>query len=184
MIRTSWTVSVGDDFTQKLPNLVDPEQNDESEWVVGSIKDKEYPPFLSFDDYANTITFKPFSDEYQGKTYFFSIIVKEKNSETVKYPYNCTIEVLKATKGSGNQGSNENKTMTSSETFTAMRSKFFQYFDYAIQKGNSTHPNAETCELDCNAIKDVNMCCASIKMYQKDKNVSMKDHQCISRNAI
>jgi hypothetical protein len=29
----------------------------------------------------------------QGRTYYFSIVVKEKNSDSVKYPYFCTIKV-------------------------------------------------------------------------------------------
>ncbi len=36
---------------------------------------------------------RPNSTQVQGRTYYFSIVVKEKNSDSVKYPYFCTIKV-------------------------------------------------------------------------------------------
>ena len=51
------------------------------------------PPFLMFDDVAMTLTFRPDSIWYQGQTYYFMIVIKEKNSDTIMYPYYCTVKV-------------------------------------------------------------------------------------------
>ena len=36
---------------------------------------------------------KPDSQWVQGRTYYFSIIVKERNSDSVKYSYYCTVKI-------------------------------------------------------------------------------------------
>jgi len=79
-----------------LPPVVDSEGNDDSEVYVDYMEAQEdkYPEFLTFANDSNTIIIDPGNDtSYQGFTYYFTIIVKEKNSESVKYPYYCTIKV-------------------------------------------------------------------------------------------
>jgi len=48
---------------------------------------------LTFANDSNTLIIFPNDTKYQGFTYYFTIIVKEKNSESVLYPYYCTIKV-------------------------------------------------------------------------------------------
>ena len=55
----------------------------------------KYPEFLLFNNATNTITLKPNSKVYAGKTYYFTIVVKEKNSDTVKYSFYATVRVDK-----------------------------------------------------------------------------------------
>jgi len=50
-----------------------------------------YPPFLSYNNYSRELTFRPDSIWYSGLKFFFSIVVKEKHSDTVLYPYYCTV---------------------------------------------------------------------------------------------
>lgn len=48
---------------------------------------------MSYNNYSREITFRPDSVWYQGLTYYFSIVVKEKHSDTVLYPYYCTVNI-------------------------------------------------------------------------------------------
>jgi len=92
-IETSWTLSVNQEFQYKLPTPVDKEGNDEPVVYITTMKNQPYPPFLSYHNYSSTLTFRPDSVWYQGQTYYFSIVVKEKNSDTVLYPYYCTVKI-------------------------------------------------------------------------------------------
>lgn len=91
-IETSWTLSVGQEFKYKLPELKDEEGNDEPELYISEMPE-EYPPFLAYENDTQTLIFTPHSIWYQGKTYYFRITVKEKNSNSVSYPYFCTVKV-------------------------------------------------------------------------------------------
>ena len=57
------------------------------------MNEQDYPPFLFFDNNTNTIVFRPDSIWYQGRSYYFRIVVKEANSDSVLYPYYCTIKM-------------------------------------------------------------------------------------------
>lgn len=52
---------------------------------------KPYPAFLFFNRDTNTLKFTPVYKKYEGNTYYFQIIVKEKHSDSVLYPYYCTV---------------------------------------------------------------------------------------------
>lgn len=93
--ETSFAVKVNDVFQYQLPGVVDPEGNDEPEVYVGYMdqQDDKYPEFLLFNNATNTITLKPNSKIYGGKTYYFTIVVKEKNSDSVKYSFYATVRV-------------------------------------------------------------------------------------------
>lgn len=75
--------------------MVDQEGNDESEVYVGKMEQQEdkYPDFLLFTNATNTIKFNPNSKKYGGRTYYFTIVVKEKNSDSVKYSFYATVRV-------------------------------------------------------------------------------------------
>lgn len=91
---TAFTVAVNDTVRYQLPELIDPEGNDEPEIFLSTIENYEdrYPAFLDFDQETRTLTFTP--DVYDGgSTYYFSIVVKEKNSDSVKYPFYATVTV-------------------------------------------------------------------------------------------
>lgn len=92
-IETSWTLSVGQVFKYKLPELKDEEKNDDPELYINKMPDQEYPPFLAYENDTQTLIFTPHSIWYQGKTYYFRIVVKEKNSDSVSYPYYCTVKI-------------------------------------------------------------------------------------------
>jgi len=92
-IETTWTLSVGDVHEYKLPRLEDKEGNDIPEVYVNKMTNQAYPPFLHFENYTNTLVFRPDSDWYQGHNYYFMIVVKEKNSDSVLYPYYCTVKM-------------------------------------------------------------------------------------------
>jgi len=92
-IQTTWTLSVGDVYEYKLPKIKDKEENDVPEVYVSEMAKQQYPPFLFFNNITNTIIFRPESIWYQGRNYYFIITVKEKNSDTVLYPYYCTVKM-------------------------------------------------------------------------------------------
>jgi hypothetical protein len=94
-IQTTFNLSNGDVLTYRIPKLVDPEGNDVPEVYVGKMDAQEdkYPPFLMYENATQTVILRPNSTQVQGRTYYFAIVVKEKNSDSVKYPYFCTIKV-------------------------------------------------------------------------------------------
>ena len=56
-------------------------------------QEDKYPEFLLFTNATNTIKFNPDSKKYAGRTYYFTIVVKEKNSDSVKYSFYATVRV-------------------------------------------------------------------------------------------
>lgn len=93
-IETSWTLSVNEVFNYTLPKLKDKEDNDDSVVYIRAMDNQPYPPFLSYNNYSTILFFNPDSVWYSGYTYYFTIVVKEKHSDTVLYPYYCTVKIL------------------------------------------------------------------------------------------
>ena len=93
--ETAFTVAVYDVYQYKLPAVVDPEGNDEPEVYVGYMDQQEnkFPEFLLYNNASSTITLKPDSKKYMGRTYYFTIVVKEKNSDSVKYSFYATVRI-------------------------------------------------------------------------------------------
>jgi len=60
-IETSFTLSVGDVHTYKLPPITDNDNNDEPEVLITKMDAQEdkYPPFLLWENNTNTIIFRP-----------------------------------------------------------------------------------------------------------------------------
>lgn len=95
-VETAFTLDVGETFTYKLPPVIDSDGNDESEVKIDVMEAQEdkYPEgWLTFMSSTNTITMRPRDIYLAGHTFYFTIIVKEKNSESVMYPYYCTIKM-------------------------------------------------------------------------------------------
>lgn len=92
---TSFILDVNEVYQYELPAVVDPEGNDEPQVYVDYMDQQEdkYPDFLLFTNSTNTIKFSPDSKEYQGRTFYFTIVVKEKNSDSVKYSFYATVRV-------------------------------------------------------------------------------------------
>ena len=73
---------------------MDPDGNDTPKVHLMQFEGQEdnYPDFIEFDNSTNVIEFKP-SQEHAGRDFYYKIIVKEQNSESVFYPYYCRITV-------------------------------------------------------------------------------------------
>lgn len=48
---------------------------------------------MLFTNATNTLKFNPNSKKYGGRTFYFTIVVKEKNSDSVKYSFYATVRV-------------------------------------------------------------------------------------------
>jgi len=59
-----------------------------------NMPNQEFPPFVYFNNLTNTLIFRPESPWYTGQKYYFMIITKEKNSDTIQYPNFCSIKIL------------------------------------------------------------------------------------------
>lgn len=93
-IDTSFRLTVGKVFEYRLPPIVDKEGNDEPEVYVKAVNDQPYPKFLFFDNSTNTLIFRPDDPWDNGKIFYFQLIVKEKNSDVIVYPYFCKVIML------------------------------------------------------------------------------------------
>ena len=102
--QTAFTVEVNDVFQYQLPAVVDPDGNDEPEVYIGEMEQQrdKFPEFLLFNNNTNTITLKPDSKEYAGETFYFTIVVKETNSDSVKYSFYATVRVPELKDAEGN----------------------------------------------------------------------------------
>ena len=85
--ETAFYVDLNEVYQYQLPEVTDPEGNDEPEVYVNYMETQEdkYPEFLLYNNATNTISFKPDSRRFSGRTYYFTIVVKEKNSDSNKY---------------------------------------------------------------------------------------------------
>jgi len=58
-------------------------------------QEDKYPEFLKFSNATNKLKFEPNSKKYAGKTFYFTIVVKETNSDSVSYSFYATVRVNK-----------------------------------------------------------------------------------------
>lgn len=57
-------------------------------------QETKYPPFLLYENSTSTLNFRPRDFWDSGENFFFSIVIKESNSDTVLYSYYCTVTML------------------------------------------------------------------------------------------
>jgi hypothetical protein len=95
-VKTSWEMPLNVTRYYRLPGWSDPDNNDQAEIYVSVMDGQEskYPPFLAFVNSTNTLSFRPVDKWSEGHTYFFQIVIKESNSDSVLYKYYCTVKIL------------------------------------------------------------------------------------------
>jgi len=81
------------EFEYKLPALKDNEGNDDPEVYIANMTNQPFPPFLFFNNDTNSLKFTPHSIWYRGRTYYFTIVVKEMHSDSIFYTYYCTVKI-------------------------------------------------------------------------------------------
>lgn len=84
---------MNDNITYKLPTFSDPEGNDVGEVYINSMENQEFPKFVKYINSTKSITMNPDSKLYNGKTYYFSVVLKEKNSDYMMNIYYMTIKM-------------------------------------------------------------------------------------------
>jgi len=88
-----WTLTVGDSRKYTLPTFSDPEGNDDGEVYINSMENQDFPPFVTYVNKTKTIYFKPNMSEYSGRTYYFSVVLKEVHSDYMMNIYYMTIKM-------------------------------------------------------------------------------------------
>lgn len=58
------------------------------------MENQDFPPFVNFTNGTNTITLLPNNVLYQGRTYYFSVVLKETHSDFMMNIYYMTIKIL------------------------------------------------------------------------------------------
>jgi len=94
-IASTWTLDVGAALEYTIPGLADAELNDEPVLYIAkpTLPNTVFPPFLYFQNATRVLKFTPHSIWYQGRTYNFDLVAKEKNSDTVVRKTYCTVKV-------------------------------------------------------------------------------------------
>ena len=92
-IQTQWNLNVGDKIHYLLPAFYDPEGNDASAVYINAMENQDFPPFVNFTNSTNTINMVPNNILYQGRTYYFSVVLKEKHSDFMMNIYYMTIKI-------------------------------------------------------------------------------------------
>lgn len=78
-----------------MPPIKDSDGNDVPEVYIKKMEAQEdyYPEFLSFDNVTRSLVFRPRERNDQGRIFYFTTIVKERHSDTILYPYYCTVQI-------------------------------------------------------------------------------------------
>lgn len=92
-LQTQWNLNWGDNITYKLPTFSDPEGNDVGVVYINSMENQDFPPFVKYVNATQTIMMNPNSVLYNGRTYYFSVVLKEKNSDYMVNTYYMTIQL-------------------------------------------------------------------------------------------
>lgn len=92
-IQTQWNLNVNDKIAYKLPTFKDPELNDNGEVYINSMENQDFPAFVTFDNSTKTINMRPNSTAYQGRTYYFAVVLKEVHSDYMMNIYYMTIKM-------------------------------------------------------------------------------------------
>lgn len=95
-VQTSFQMAVNETLIYTMPQWSDPENNDVAQIYIAPMEGQEekYPPFMLYENATNSISFHPIDFWNSGHTYFFAIVIKEQNSDSVLYSYYCTLKML------------------------------------------------------------------------------------------
>ena len=92
--ETSFTLNVGEEFSYELPEF---SHRDPPKVYIDKMNGTEdkYPPFIKFFNDTKTIVMSPDSVSYQGRTYYYTIIVLDGDSDSddIRYVFECTVEI-------------------------------------------------------------------------------------------
>jgi hypothetical protein len=86
-------LNVGDKINYKLPPFKDPEGNDVGEVYINAMENQEFPTFINYTNATKVINMTPNNLLFQGRTYYFSVVLKEKNSDFMMNIYYMTIKI-------------------------------------------------------------------------------------------
>lgn len=92
-IQTQWNLNLNDNITYKLPAFSDPEGNDVGEVYINAMENQDFPKFVKYVNSTQTIIMNPTSRLFNGRTYYFSVVLKEKNSDFMMNTYYMTIKM-------------------------------------------------------------------------------------------
>ena len=92
-IQTQWNLNVGDKINYVLPPFKDPEGNDVGEVYINAMENQDFPLFINYTNATQTINMNPNNLLFQGRTYYFSVVLKEKNSDFMMNIYYMTIKI-------------------------------------------------------------------------------------------
>lgn len=92
-IQTSWNLNLNDKISYKLPKFSDPEENDVGEVYINTMENQEFPKFVTYTNSTKTISMNPADKKFSGRTYYFSVVLKEKNSDYMMNIYYMTIKM-------------------------------------------------------------------------------------------
>jgi hypothetical protein len=90
-LQTAWKVNPNQKLTYILPNASDYE-NHAIYIYLEETQGKKYPKFMTYNDATRTIMFAPKNNYEFGRTFYFSLIIKERLSIN-KFVYNCSVIV-------------------------------------------------------------------------------------------
>jgi hypothetical protein len=101
-------LNLNDKISYKLPKFTDPEGNDVGEVYVDKMENQEWPAFVTYTASSTTIHMNPNHKKYNGRTYYFRVVLKEKNSDYMMNIYYMTIKM--SGEPWDEEAENENKT--------------------------------------------------------------------------
>ena len=89
-------MDVGEIANYTLPEVYDPDSNSLIEVYLDQYPDEgwsKYPPFLTFENETNILIFTPDTIWVRGRNYYFSMVVKEANSDTIMTRYLASVVI-------------------------------------------------------------------------------------------
>lgn len=76
-----------------MPNFYVPDGNDVGVVYINAMENQKFPPFVSYVNSTQTIVMNPVGPYYNGRTYYFSVVLKNKHSDYIMNVYYMTIRM-------------------------------------------------------------------------------------------
>jgi hypothetical protein len=116
-LQTEWTVSINETINYNLP-AISVDSIDTATVYINAMENQAFPSFVYFNNATNSISMRPNNDtQYQGQTYYFSVVLKRTHSDYVMNIYYLTVRFTGSPYVAPSKNDNSSASNDSNNTF-------------------------------------------------------------------
>lgn len=91
-LQTEWSIWINETVDYTLPAITT-DSIDTSTVYINAMENQPFPGFLAYNNATKTIAMRPKNDtQYQGQTYYFSVVLKRTHSDYIMNTYYITVK--------------------------------------------------------------------------------------------